>query len=248
MSSIVVYPPFGRGAWSIAGVGGTLDAKGLKKGPYYRAPAVGQVEMPGLRAALALRNNRSVDVNDLAVFYAVKVLQQEVGAVDDGILGPRSESAIKKWQSANRLVPDGIPGPKTFRAMLESDVRSAARKIDSKIEQMLVGHVGHESGWDPGAVGYTTPHDLGLCQISGVWHPSLNEEFRLTPSKSIPWAAEFVAENLDYMKGDVDAGILAYNLGRGGATQWVKAGRPQWFYKVDTYAYIASVKKWMGPT
>ena len=239
------YPAYGRGAWNVSGEGGTLDVKGLRPGPYYRAPAAGSMmRMPGLTAALALRVGAQVNVNDLAVYYAVKGLQQKIGAADDGILGPKSEAAIKAWQKSHSLVPDGVPGPKTFRAMFKDDARKAASQYGEKVEYMLLGHVGHESSWDLGAVGYSTPDDLGLCQISGRWHPELSAEFRFTPSKSLEWSAAFVKGNLDYMKGDLDAGILAYNLGKGGATQWVRAGRPDKFYGVSTYTYIESVKRW----
>lgn len=242
----VYYLTYGRGAWNVNGEGGTLSAKGTSRGPYYRAPAPGSLmRMPGLNAAMTIRNGAStVNINDLAVYYAVKGLQGKIGAVADGILGPKSDEAIRRWQHVRGLVADGIPGPKTFRAMFEPDARKAALQYGEKIEYMLIGHIGHESGWDLGAVGYSTPQDLGLCQISGRWHPELDEDFRLTPSKSLPWAARFVKENLDYLKGDVDAAILAYNLGKGGATSWVKAGRPEKFYGVDTHAYIASVRKW----
>jgi len=36
----------------------------------------------------------------------------------DGIFGPGTERIIKKWQSANGLVADGIVGPKTLGKLL----------------------------------------------------------------------------------------------------------------------------------
>ena len=47
----------------------------------------------------------------------VKQLQEylEIGA--DGVFGPGTEAAVKKWQKENSLVVDGIVGPKTLEAM-----------------------------------------------------------------------------------------------------------------------------------
>ena len=47
----------------------------------------------------------------------VKQLQEylEIGA--DGVFGPGTEAAVKKWQKENSLVTDGIVGPKTWEAM-----------------------------------------------------------------------------------------------------------------------------------
>ena len=47
----------------------------------------------------------------------VKQLQEylEIGA--DGVFGPGTEAAVKKWQKENSLVADGIVGPKTWEAM-----------------------------------------------------------------------------------------------------------------------------------
>ena len=47
----------------------------------------------------------------------VKQLQEylEIGA--DGVFGPGTEAAVKKWQKENSLVADGIVGPKTLEAM-----------------------------------------------------------------------------------------------------------------------------------
>ena len=36
---------------------------------------------------------------------------------EDGIFGPNTEIAVKEWQKAHGLVPDGIIGPKTWNAL-----------------------------------------------------------------------------------------------------------------------------------
>ena len=47
----------------------------------------------------------------------VKILQRFLKLKDDGSFGPRTESAVKKWQKENKLKDDGIVGPKTWEAM-----------------------------------------------------------------------------------------------------------------------------------
>lgn len=38
--------------------------------------------------------------------------------IEDGIFGPNTEIAVKEWQAAHGLVPDGIIGPKTWNALM----------------------------------------------------------------------------------------------------------------------------------
>jgi len=47
----------------------------------------------------------------------VKELQEFLGIKADGVFGSGTEAAVKKWQSNNGLVSDGIVGPATWDAM-----------------------------------------------------------------------------------------------------------------------------------
>lgn len=47
----------------------------------------------------------------------VKLLQEFLNIGNDGIFGKGTEAAVKSWQSDNKLIVDGIIGPKTWDAM-----------------------------------------------------------------------------------------------------------------------------------
>jgi peptidoglycan hydrolase-like protein with peptidoglycan-binding domain len=47
----------------------------------------------------------------------VKLVQTRLGVVADGKFGPQTEAAVKAWQTANALQPDGVVGPATWARM-----------------------------------------------------------------------------------------------------------------------------------
>lgn len=47
----------------------------------------------------------------------VSEIQRKVGADVDGKFGPKTEAAVRAFQRSHDLVPDGIVGPKTWRAL-----------------------------------------------------------------------------------------------------------------------------------
>jgi hypothetical protein len=47
----------------------------------------------------------------------VRALQRKVGVAADGVFGPATERALKRWQRRHGLVADGIAGPQTRSAM-----------------------------------------------------------------------------------------------------------------------------------
>ena len=54
----------------------------------------------------------------------VKILQQKLNLVVDGVFGPITEETVKSFQKANGLVADGIVGPNTWNKLGISNKRA----------------------------------------------------------------------------------------------------------------------------
>lgn len=73
-------------------------------------PAAEPVIQPGAPAGRpTLRRSATGDL--------VKQIQKVIGVGIDGNFGPDTEAAVRAFQSARGLVPDGIVGPKTWAAL-----------------------------------------------------------------------------------------------------------------------------------
>lgn len=247
MTFTITYPTPGRAAWPDSGLGGTLDGSGKAPGPLYRAP-VGDQQLPGLVGFRALKAGTSVDINSYAVFAAVRAIQALVGAGVDGLFGQETGAKLVAWQDSHGQVDDGLFGEVSSKAMFLPFVNAAVNKATTdttaraSIRKLAHGHIGYESGWDPGAVGGTTPHDLGLGQINGPANPSLNVDDRLNPRVAIPYVVYLVQANLTAMGGVEEDAIAAYNLGVTGAKEWVRLGRPEVWNGRFVRRYIRSVQ------
>jgi len=62
----------------------------------------------------------------------VKELQSFLGIKEDGIFGTKTENFVKKWQSENNLIPDGIVGPATWDAMGILSTDSTGKTFQTK--------------------------------------------------------------------------------------------------------------------
>jgi cell wall-associated NlpC family hydrolase len=117
----------------------------------------------------------------------VRALQRKVGVAADGVFGPATERALKRWQRRHGLVADGIAGPQTRSAMglgagpvlkrrgggsgghggggRVHRLVSAANRIATAPYKYGGGHgTYHDSGYDcSGSVSYAL-HYAGLLQ------------------------------------------------------------------------------------
>jgi resuscitation-promoting factor RpfB len=80
----------------------------------------------------------------------VAAVQSALGIPADGIVGPQTRGAIRRFQRANGLVVDGVVGPQTLAALglSSSTARNASTGSSATLEQIAQC----ESGGDPTAV------------------------------------------------------------------------------------------------
>ena len=86
---------------------------------------------------------------------AVRSIQEQLGIPADGVFGPQTERAVKRFQRRHDLVPDGIVGPLTRAALglKPFGSRSVHRRSSSvRLPRVLVRIAECESGGDPRAV------------------------------------------------------------------------------------------------
>lgn len=236
----------GRGAWSVSGIGGTKKYKDeTKPGPYYY---------------LNTGKGDLSDPNVYAVNGAVKAYQRALNRrldenlVVDGYFGPVTSAAVTRFQELNidaTGTPWGGIGPESSRALLLPDLRSvwkqdAARNLPFEVTS---GTIRHESNWDAGAVGYVDPRDVGLAQINADAHPEWSTDTRLQPFNAFRFVVAYYNDSLLFFKGNLRDSIASYNLGKGGASSWIKAGRPDTWTPAgsttprDVKGYIDSILK-----
>ncbi|MFN2320046.1 MAG: C40 family peptidase [Dermatophilaceae bacterium] len=124
---VLASAPLGRGSAAVAAAGGLILSlsTGAQAAP---APAVAAASSPAtVVPVVAPAVTPALPVPTIPVISstlrmgsrgeAVKVVQRIVGASADGVFGPKTQAAVKRYQAGKGLVVDGIVGPKTTRAM-----------------------------------------------------------------------------------------------------------------------------------
>jgi hypothetical protein len=166
----------------------------------------------------------------------------------NGGFGKGMTKQVKAFQAAafggQTSQMDGVVGPHTARALLEKiafDVE-AGQHIPN---HYLVKLIGQESGFDPGAQGFTTPLDRGANQISLFYHPDVTNAQAMNPVFSIPYGGRLLASAYAAIK-DWDGALASYNIGQVRATDWVKHGKPASGLLAGTFDYAAQATKYVA--
>jgi peptidoglycan hydrolase-like protein with peptidoglycan-binding domain len=101
--------------------------------------AGGAAASPDRQAAKVVRTSGS----------SVTAVQRALGIPADGIYGPQTRKAVRRFQRANGLAVDGIAGPQTLAA-LGLSARNASTEEDAATVLARIAQC--ESGGDPTAV------------------------------------------------------------------------------------------------
>ncbi len=248
----------GRGAWSNTGRGGTLKRNAddtTTPGPYYML-AVAPVVLVGKAAQTALRVPVAPPLDDLAVYYGVKAIQQLINLAgvtpklsEDGVLGKGSDAGIRAYQTKAGLKVDGSVGPNTMKSLLLPHIKRIGGTVKVGGQErwtVVFGFLTNEGGFDPGAVGTVDEADLGLAQINGRAHPNMTVAQRFDPMVAIQFNLDYLTEALANLNNNLRDAVLSYNLGIGGTRIWIKAGRPRYYSPDsgplrDTTRYVDNV-------
>jgi peptidoglycan hydrolase-like protein with peptidoglycan-binding domain len=78
-------------------------------------------------------------------------VQRKLGITADGVAGPQTKRAVKRFQRAHGLVVDGVVGPQTLAA-LGLSARHVARSSSSSASAVLERIAQCESGGNPRAI------------------------------------------------------------------------------------------------
>ena len=239
--------PRGRAAWPAGGAGGTLEWHGRSPGRYYCLTAG---EMPIVGSG----GWQSPDINFRAVHagvHAIQVALNRRGGFDlatNGRFNRQTRNAASKYRLSVGEDGWGGIGPHTAKLLLLPDLKGVcASKGLGDQWYVVCGVVQNESAWDPGAVGYVKPVDLGLAQINGDAHPDMSEKQRLNPIFAFTFICNYLVNAMRALDGNIDHAIASYNLGITGAKRWIAAGCPELYTPPGSItrnvpAYIQRIK------
>jgi soluble lytic murein transglycosylase-like protein len=194
----------GRGAWPQDGRGGTVASSGAGFGPYY-----------GIGAGERWPDG-GTDDDVLAVRSGVQAIQRALNwhagpgtpVPTDGVFTTATRAAVVSFQlekqpTVNRDMylpaiehsPAGLVAKETAYALFMPIADRYALKYTVP-RGLLRGITTIESNWDPGAVGYWTKSDLGLCQ----WNtslPGITRDNALDPFWALDMTAKMLRERID---------------------------------------------------
>lgn len=158
--------------------------------------------------------------------------------------GGAAQAATKAFQKSVGLPETGVVNPTTARKLFKKRIWAISH-AEGIPALWLCKQLHLESGFDPAAVGYVDPRDRGLAQINSYWHPTVDDREAFDPSFSIPWAGNYLSENLKAL-GDIQAAVAAHNVGRYYARLWLEAGKPATgLYTLEGKDYAAIITRYV---
>lgn len=186
-----------------------------------------------------------IDANYLAVNYGVKAIQRRIGGlgylprpVIDGHFGAETNAALLWVQRKLGVVVDGQFGPKTSQAFFWPRIQAIA----GPNAHTVGGICSHESGFDPGAVGVTTPDDHGLVQINAPANPTITIAQAFDHNFAFTYCANRIAAALATFH-NLDIAICSYASPLW-AKQWFETGHSPNAAMTD---FVNYVKAWQAP-
>ena len=112
-------------------------------------PTLRYVPAPKAKTRARITRTRAVAAVATRSGGGVKALQQKLGLPADGVFGPATERALKRWQRSHGLAADGVAGPQT-RAELGLGAGSVLKRKSSGSRG---GTGGGSGGGDSSVVG-----------------------------------------------------------------------------------------------
>lgn len=130
-------------AVGLSGGGAVMTWTSLADGERLNIPSstgVGGVGL-GIAPAPLAAPHKTVSITNPGPHVAdadVALLQTIVGVTPDGLFGPNTQAAVKRFQSAHGLAADGIAGPKTWAvAVATATPTAAAASLPAAAQQIL---------------------------------------------------------------------------------------------------------------
>jgi len=239
--------PRGRSAWPRDGRGGTLEWDGKSPGRYYCLAAPNMLPVGSGGWTSTSGDERAVHGAVVAIQRALR-RQASTSLEVTGVFDVATRDAALRFRRTLGLDTWGGIGPATARALFLPALQAVCK--DRGVAEhwpVVCGIVQNESGWDPGAVGYVKPVDIGLAQINGDSHPDMSERERLRPAFAFNFIISYLTNAMKALDGNIDHAIVSYNLGVTGAKRWLAAGAPEiWTPEGSTtrnvHAYVERIK------
>jgi hypothetical protein len=129
---------------------------------------------------------------------AVAILQRRLGIAADGVFGPLTERAVKRFQRRRGLVPDGVVGPITRGALGLEPFSANAVNRSVRMPRVLRRIAECESGGNPSAVSRSGQY-RGKYQFSRETWRSLGGQG--DPAEAPEWLQDQLALKLYRLRG-----------------------------------------------